>query len=170
MNNIFRRRSIRKFKDIPVEQDKLERIISAGMHAATAKDARPWEFIVVTDAAKKKAVSKMSEFAVCAADAPVVIITLADISRDDAGRMFWVQDMSACTENMLLQIVEEGLGGVWLGLYPEEDRIDYIRDLFKLPDSVMPFSAVALGYNLFDKEPKDRFDASRIHYDFYEVQ
>jgi len=168
MNSIFIRRSIRRFSETPVEPEKIDRIIRAGMQAPSAKNEQPWDFLVITDAEDRLAVSQMSEFAGCAKFAPVLIATLANLSRDERLSRdgdWWAQDMAACTENMLLQAVEEGLGAVWLGFYPYEHRTKPLRKHFGMPDYVMPFSVVAIGYSERENKFVDRYDAERVHYD-----
>jgi nitroreductase len=82
---------------------------------------------------------------------------------------FWVQDLAAATENALLQIVEEGLGGVWLGWYPDSGRVKVFSDRFKLPGHIIPVSLIALGYPARETHPKDRFDPLRVHYESWEA-
>ena len=80
----------------------------------------------------------------------------------------WVQqDMGACTENILLQAVEEGLGAVWLGTYPDMDRVNYLKEHFNIPENVYPYSVIVLGYPTEDYTGTDRFDKNRIHYESY---
>lgn len=66
--------------------------------------------------------------------------------------------MSACTQNILLQIVEEDLAGVWLGLHPLKDRVNSIKKYFHIPDNIMPFSVIALGYSDKSSEFIDRYN------------
>ena len=60
MNTIFTRRSIRRFENKPVETEKLDRIVRAGMQAPSAHNRQPWEFLVITDEDAKKAAGKMT--------------------------------------------------------------------------------------------------------------
>ena len=73
------------------------------------------------------------------------------------------QDLSACTQNILLQAVAEGLGAVWLGFYPIEDRVNSLRQYFNIPEHIIPFSVIAIGYPKENKEPESRYDESKIH-------
>jgi nitroreductase len=108
----------------------------------------------------------MSPYSKSAAEAPVVILTLADIEREkDEG--WYVQDMAACSQNILLQIAEEGLGGVWLGIYPNRPRIIKLQEAFGLPDKLVPFSAIPLGHSDRVNRLADRFEPTRIFYDYY---
>lgn len=164
-NVIFTRRSIRRFLDKPIEHEKLERILKAGMQAPSAHNKQPWEFLVITEQDKKDAVSKMSPWAGMAAKAPVTIIVLG---RTDSEMVRWIQqDLSACTQNILLQIAQEGLGGCWMGFYPDEERIAVCRKYFNLPENIVPFSVIALGYSEDENRFVDRSDMTKVHYNKY---
>lgn len=164
MNSIFTRRSIRRYTDQPVEAEKIERLLRAAMQAPSGKNAQPWDFMVITDSDDRLALSEMSEYAHMCRFAPVVIVTLANLNRVADDGLWWVQDMSAATQNILLQAVEEGLGAVWLGFYPIEERIAKFREYFALPENIVPFSLVALGYSEKENKFIDRYDPARIHF------
>lgn len=167
MNSIWKRRSIRKFETRPVEREKLERILRAAMQSPTAKDSRCWEFLVVTDREDCVAVSRMSEYAMCAAAAPVLMIPMVNLTRTSTEECWWVEDLAAATQTMLLQIEEEGLGATWLGMYPRKSRTDALREYFQLPDHILPFAVIALGYKLREKGPEDRWDPEKVHWGRY---
>ncbi len=76
-----------------------------------------------------------------------------------------MQDCAAATENMLIEIVNQGLGGVWMGVHPEIRLIDPVRQLFNLPENMQPFSLVGLGFADEEKAARDRYDAERVHFD-----
>ena len=164
-NTIFTRRSIRRFLDKPVESEKLDRILKAGMQAPSAHNGQPWEFLVITEQPIKDEVSKMSPWAGMVAKAPVTIIVLGNIDTPNAR---WIQqDLSACTQNILLQIAEEGLGGCWMGFYPEEERVKKCSEYFNLPKNIIPFSLIALGYSDDENRYIDRSNISKIHFNKY---
>lgn len=163
MNSIFTRRSIRRFDDTrAVEPEKLERLLRAAMQAPSTKNTQPWEFLVVTDPRDRLAISQMSEYAGVCRFAPALIVTAANTDKESED--WWPQVLSACTQNILLQAVEEGLGAVWLGLYPLQTRTDKMRQYYKLPENIMPFSVVALGYSDRSNEFIDRYDPSAVNY------
>lgn len=167
MSTIMNRHSVRTFTDQPVEPEKLEQILRAGMQAPSAHNTQPWEFLVVTDEKDRKAVAGMSPYAKMAEKAPMLIIVCGNREKgleDSDGNCWWPEDLAACTENMLLQIVEEGLGGVWLGFYPRKDRVQSVKDYFGLPDHIVPFSVVVLGHGTAENTGTDRFDPAKIHY------
>ena len=162
-NIIFKRRSIRRFETRPVEPEKVERILKAGMQAPSAHNLQPWEFLVITEQEKRDAVSKMSPWEGMVAKAPVTIIVIGHQENKDMEK-YLPQDLGACTENILLQIAAEELGGCWMGFYPDEDRVNSVRKYFNLPEDRIPFSVIALGYSPDENRFVDRSDMSRVHY------
>jgi nitroreductase len=156
-----------------VEDDKIERILRAAMEAPSAHNKRPWEFIVLTDKEDREAVADMSPYAKMAPSAAALIAVCVNLDLEQAGTdgdSWWVQDLSAATENILLQIVEEGLGGVWLGWYPARERVAAFSRYLGLPAAVAPFAIVALGYPEKQAKKADRFDPRRVHYGRYGKQ
>lgn len=163
MNEIFHRVSIRKYEEKPVEREKILQILRAGMQAPSAGNQQPWEFYVVTDKEKIQALSTAHQYAGCAAGAPVVIVP---VYRKEG---LWVPeyaqiDMSIAQENIWLETDSLGLGGVWLGIAPQRDRMDKVSEILGLPDNVEPFSVFVLGYPAQAREQQDRYDESRIHF------
>jgi nitroreductase len=150
-----------------VEQEKIERILRAGFEAPSAHNHRPWEFLVITGKDDLKAIAEMAPYAKMTAEAAAAIIPCVNLhlaGNVDLENPWWIQDLSAATENILLQIVDEGLGGVWLGWYPEKERARIFSARFGLPAHVLPFSVVALGYPARIPGKRDRFDPEKVHY------
>lgn len=169
MNEIFSRRSIRQFIEKEVEQEKIERILQAGMQAPSAHNKQPWELLVIKNKEVFQHIAELSPYAKMAPEASVIIIVCANL-RDKSGNErtdgWWIQDLSACTQNILLQIVSEGLGGVWLGFYPEE-RNDKLKEYLKLPKDIIPFSVIPFGYGKQDNVFVDRYNTSKVHYETF---
>ena len=162
LDAIFDRRSIRKYKSNTVSPDKIETIIRAGMAAPSARNDQTWHFVVIDD---RETLDKIADFhphGKMLYHAPIAILVCADMSLAKAPDYFR-EDMSATTENMLLAIHDLGLGGVWLAVYPREDRIKNTSDLFNFPKDVIPFSLISFGYLDEHKEPSNRFIKERIH-------
>ncbi len=167
MDAIFTRRSVRRFKSKPVEKGRIEKLLKAAMQAPSAGNQQPWEFIVVTEPETLKKLAKISPYAKMTAEAGAAVVVLGN----KEGMRFpenWQQDLSAATQNLLLEAVNLKLGAVWLGVAPLEERMEFITDFFNLSENLLPFSLIAIGYpegqgNYFT----DRFDASRIHYETY---
>ena len=167
MNPLFTRRSIRRFQDRPVEPEKLERILRAAMQAPTARNKQDWEFLVIQDRETILKISQMSDVTVSAKNAPVVIIPLANMQRARDIPYLWTCDLGAATENILIQIEEEGLGGTWLSLWPYDYKDTYIRELFSLPEHIIPYAVITVGYKQEEKPFDDRWDPGKVHWEKY---
>ena len=167
MNPIFARRSVRSFEDRPVEREKLERIARAGQLAPSAMGRFPWEILIATSPEAKQAVQEMSPYSKMAGSAGAIIVVCADMRQAEGEHAWWIQDCAACTENILLQIVAEGLGGVWLGTYPKQECMDQISEFFHLPPHILPFATIALGYSQVENVAKDHYDAAKVHFERY---
>ena len=160
---VLSRRSIRKYTDEPVAHDQLLLLVRAAMAAPSADDERPWHFIVITDHDIRNRIPDIHPFAYIAVSAPAVIIVCGDESLQKL-QGFWIQDCAAATENILIEAQQLGLGAVWLGIFPVEGRVEGFRRLLDMPDNIIPFSLVVLGYPAEYREPADRFDESRLHF------
>ena len=166
MNEIDIRRSIRKYRQEPVQAELIEKLLRAGMQAPSAGNQQPWEFVVVTRKDRLQTLSQMSPYASMTASAAAAIIPVAD-----SGRFrhpdFWQQDMAACTQNILLEAAALGLGTVWLGVAPLEDRMNYLRKEFEIEPGKFPFGVISIGRPEDEGGNRfiDRFDPSRIRND-----
>ena len=169
MNSIFNRVSIRSFKNEKVEEEKIEKILRAAMQAPSAGNQQPWEFIVVEDKNTLSNLSDMSPYAKFIKDAPIAIVVLGNTKRMRFPEN-WMQDLGAATENILLEITELGLGGVWATVAPLEDRMNYISDVFSLPENIKPYCVIPIGYPVLNMKAKDRYDESKIHREEYREQ
>lgn len=162
MNSIFHRVSIRRFQDRPVEKEKTEAILRAAMQAPSAANQQPWEFYVVTDKEKILALSRTNPNAFAAANAPAVIVP---VYRTNCFlRDFAEIDMSIAMENLWLETDAQGLGGVWLGIAPWEDRMKAVEEVLDIPENLRAFAIFPYGYPAEERKQQNRFDVSRIHY------
>ncbi len=162
MNSLYHRVSVRKYQDKPVEREKIEAILRAAMQAPSAGNQQPWEFFVVTDRAKLEALSRVHRYADMVKDAPVAIVSAY---RKECWRPDFAQiDLSIAMENLWLETDAQGLGGVWLGTAPMEDRMEVVEKIVGIPDTLRAFAVFPLGYPAEDRPQQDRFDASRIHW------
>ncbi len=143
-----------------------EKFSKAAMLAPSAGNEQPWHFVVVRD---KKMLKKMSEaftFGQMLPHASAAIVVCADPQLSKYPYEMWVQDCSAATENILLAARCLGIGSVWLGVYPREERMKALRGLLGIPEDIVVFSVVSLGYPKNEKdfyEAEDRFNLDRIH-------
>lgn len=163
MQSIFHRVSIRKYENREVEQEKILQILKAGMQAPSAADQQPWEFYVITRPELLKELAQVSPYADCVANAPAAIVPV--YRKENLICPQYAQiDLSIAQENMWLETDSLGLGGVWLGIAPQAERMEAVRTVLDLPENVEAFSIFALGYPAENREQENRFDENRIHY------
>ncbi len=162
MDTIFHRISVRKFTEQKVEQEKIEKILSAGMQAPSAANQQPWEFYVVTNQELLKKLSTSSPYAGPAAGAPAAIVS---VYRKDCRLPEYAQiDMSIAMENIWLETDALGLGGVWIGTYPMHERMDAVREALHIPADLEVFALFPFGYPAESRPQENRIDQNRIHY------
>ena len=162
------RRSIREYQDKEVSDEDILKILKAGMQAPGSRlGAEPWEFVVVKN---KETLAKIGEIKPRVTNAPVAIVLVANIERAFY-KTVWQQDMGAAAENMLLEAVNLGLGGLWNGVAPDEERMADIGKIVGIEDitNLKPYCIITVGYPAEGWENKfmDKFDESRIHYEKY---
>ena len=162
------RRSIREYQDKDVDDELILKMLKAGMQAPGSRlGAEPWEFVVVKD---KQTLKQLGEIKPRVSDAPVAIVLVANIKRAFY-KTVWQQDMGAAAENMLLEAVNIGLGGLWNGVAPEEERMSKIGKIIGIDDieELKPYCIITLGYPAdgFENKFMDKFDEERIHYEKY---
>lgn len=170
MANILSRKSVRSYTDEAVTRQQLDTLVRVAMAAPTGKDMRPWKFIVIDDKSVMQQLAAQLPKAKMLAEAQAAILVCGDLSiKDKEGKPStnWTFDCSAASENLLLQAEAMGLGAVWTGVYPYEDRTDAIKKVFELPDDIVPFSLIPIGHPKGDPQPKDKFDKDNIHYNKY---
>lgn len=156
------RRSIRRYSGESVPDDVLTEILKAAMSAPSAGNQQPWQFVVVTDRALREAIASFHPYAQMVPEAPVAIVVCGDV-RLESYKGYWVQDCSAATQNLLLAAHAKGLGAVWVGIYPVEDRVRRLQQLLALPTQVVPLAVVPVGIPAERVPAANRFDATRIH-------
>ncbi|MDD3643540.1 MAG: nitroreductase family protein [Candidatus Krumholzibacteria bacterium] len=157
---IFRRRSIRRFAPGQIPEEALRTLLGAGMSAPSSNDRQPWEFVLVTERAHLDRLAEAHPHGkmLFEAAAAIAVCGLPGISPD-----YWVQDCSAATENILVAAAALGLGSVWLGCHPRQERVAAVREILGIPASIGVLSLVALGRPAEAKEPRDRYDEARVH-------
>ena len=159
---IFTRRSIRKYEDRPVEEEKIEKLLRAAMAAPSAMNQQPWEFYVVKDKEKIKELGAASPFSSCVSKAPLAIVVCQKTGLMPSPAFADV-DCALATENLWLMVTELGLGAVWIGTAPVEARIEKIGRILDLPKRLKAFALMAIGYPAEEKGPSDRYDEKRVH-------
>jgi nitroreductase len=132
------------------------------MSAPSAGNERPWHFIILTDRAILDAIPKFHPYSAMLKHAQSAILVCGDVTLEKH-KGCWTLDCAAATENMLLAAHAKGLGAVWCGVYPTEDRMVNLKRLLNLPEHIVPFSLIPLGFPAEEKQAPDRFDDSRVH-------
>ena len=157
---ILSRRSIRRYLDKPISPEILRTLLEAAMSAPSASNMQPWQFVVIDSRSLLDSVPGFHPHAAMIIECPLAILVCGE---PETSR-YWQQDCAAATQNILLAAHASGLGAVWLGLYPREDRVKGMRELVKVPEDVIPMALIALGYAAEQKPPSNRFNQGKIHH------
>jgi nitroreductase len=163
---IHTRRSIREYQDKPIAPELVQQVIGAAMMAPSAGNARPWQFIVLDDPEVVREIPRIHPHGAMATDAAVSILVCGDLGLEKYPGN-WIADCSAATQTLLLAAHAQGLGGVWTGVYPEQDRIQGFQKLLGLPQHVVPLALVPLGYPRRAGRRQNRYEAAKIHHNRY---
>jgi nitroreductase len=155
------RRSIRKYQDKPVPDELIRKLLAAAMSAPSARNAQPWQFVVISDRQLLGEIPKVNPNAWMAERAAGAILVCGDLSLEKSPG-YWVVDCAAAVENMLLAAHALGLGAVWTGIYPREERSEGFRRLVGLPSHVVAHSLVVLGYPAEQPATEDRYKEDRV--------
>ncbi|MBQ9394209.1 MAG: nitroreductase family protein [Proteobacteria bacterium] len=163
---LMNRKSIRSFTGEAVDKESVDILLKAAMAAPSAMNSQPWVYIVVDDAATKDALADKLPYAKMLKSAGVGIVICGDLSRALPSPMtdFWIQDCSAATENLLLAAEALGLGAVWTGVHPNPAAINAVRSVIDLPENIIPFCVIPVGHPAANPAPKDKYDASKVHW------
>ncbi|MFO7657853.1 MAG: nitroreductase family protein [Bacteroidales bacterium] len=161
---IINRRSIRNYTGQQVTAEQVEVILRAAMYAPSAVNKQPWHFIVFRDKKIREEIIEFHPNAWMLKNASLGILVCYDENlQHDSG--YGEVDCGAATQNILLAAHGIGLGAVWIGIYPRQQRISAIHQLFKLPSNIKPFSVIAVGYPNEKKTFPERYQQERIHYE-----
>lgn len=159
VENIMSRKSVRKYLPKPVEDEKVQTLLKAGMAAPSGKDTRPWEFVVVTDRAALDSMAAALPYAKMLTSAPMAIVVCGDTTKSS----YWYLDCSAATQNILLAAEALELGAVWTAAYPYDDRMGVVAQYTALPSHIKPLCIIPVGYPAMPHSPKDKWDESKVH-------
>ena len=160
---IKNRRSIRNFTDTTVRSKDINIMLDCAMSAPSARNQQAWRFLVIDDTSILNDIALNIEHAKMLKTANKAIL-VCSVVENEMQELYWQQDCSAATQNILLSATELGIGSVWVAVHPRQNKVDYISDLLKLPPNIKPLSLVALGYPNEQKELSNRFDEDKIKY------
>lgn len=157
---IYARRSIRHFTGEPVSRELEDELLRAAMAAPSARNMRPWHFVVVRERGTLDAIAEAHPHAAMLRQATLCLAVLGD---PEVYGEYWIQDCAAATQNILLAATGLGLGACWLGMHPREERKRAVRPLLSIPETMEILSLVAVGHPAEEKEPRTQFEAARVH-------
>ena len=164
IKTIFARRSIRKYTTKPVSKKDIKVMLEAAMAAPSASNRQPWHFIVVTDRQTLDRLARAHPYGKMLFEAPLCITVCGDKT---VSPRYWVQDCSAASENLLLAAAALGLGAVWLGVHPRKSRVDSIKKVLKIPETIVPLNLISIGHPAEEKEPRTQYDEPQVHHEHW---
>ncbi len=166
INNILTRVSVREFTGEKISEAQIDTLLRAAMSAPSAINKQPWAFIVVDDEAIIAQLGEALPYSRCSNHPAVAIIPCGDLSKAISGEMadFWINDVSAATENLLLAAHAMGLGAVWTGLHPDMNRAKLVQEMLGLPEHIIPLCVVPVGVPAEHPDIKDKYKSENIHY------
>ncbi len=165
LDAIANRRSVRFYRDQPIEESVLEEILAAGFCAPSAHNERAWHVIVVRQKARLESLAAIHKWTRFLSRVPVAVIVCFDRRQLDH---FWIEDVSAFIQNVLTEATHQGLGSCWVGIRGViEDGIDaerVVRDTCSVPPDFGVGGIVALGYAARHPGPHiESVPADRLH-------
>ena len=166
IDNIMTRVSVREFTGEKISAEQIDVLLRAAMAAPSAINKQPWAFFVVTDDALIEKLGQALPYSRCSNHPACAIIPCGDLSKAIEGEMgaFWINDVSAATENLLLAAHAMGLGAVWTGLHPDMNRATMVQQLLGLPEHIIPLCVVPVGVPAEKPEVKDKYKPENIHF------
>ncbi|MBO7624031.1 MAG: nitroreductase family protein [Bacteroidales bacterium] len=166
LNTIATRVSVRSYQDKAIDSATIEKLLRAGMAAPSARNLQPWHFIAVTDKTLLQALADGNSHASMLAGAPLAIVVCGNM--DKAGGLdMWIQDCAAAAENILLAAHAMGLGAVWTANHPYADRMEVTSEVLHLPQNIVPFCVIPIGYPDGNEAPKDKWNPENVTYNAF---
>jgi len=138
-------------------------LLQAVFASPSAMDARPWQFVVIDDTDLLRRLGAEMPHCEMLLSAPLGVLICADPAQERAPG-FWPQDCAAAAQNLLLAAHHLGLGAVWIGLYPMDDRMEAVRRAVAVPPEMVPFALIAVGFPAEQLSPENRFDPRKLHH------
>ncbi len=162
LETIRSRRSIRKYKEgAVVPKEDLKQILEAAMMAPSACNTRPWEFVVLQDREKLNELMKVHPYVAMLRTASLAVIVCAKPEvQEGICPGYFPQDCGAATQNLLLAAKELGYGTCWCGVYPNDARMNAVREVLGV--DCTPFCIVALGVADEDPSARGYYDEERV--------
>ncbi len=160
---LLERRSIRKYTNSEIPAEMIEKMLKTAMYAPSAMNLQPWHFVILNNKESILNAFKAIQHAEMLKQAQTGILICGD-SEIEKNIEYIVQNCSAATQNILLAAHGLGLGGVWVGVYPDKELIKNVKATFMLPEHIIPISLVSLGFPDEKVQAEDRYKVEKIHY------
>ena len=166
LNAIQTRVSVRQFTGEKISNEQINTLLRCAMSAPSAMNKQPWAFVVVTDDALLRKMGEAFPFCRCDNGAACAFVMCGDLHKalPGEGQGFWINDVSAATENLLLAAHAMGLGAVWTGVYPSRERTAQVQELLGLPEYIIPMCIVPVGIPAEQPAVKQKFKEENVHY------
>lgn len=161
---IMTRRSVRRYTAKKMTDAQLRKVLEAAMNAPSAGNQQAWQFVVVRDRATLERITTVHPYAQMLKDAQAAIVVCGDLPAE-RHQDYWVQDCAAATQNALLAAHAQGLGAVWLGVFPRAERVKGVQKVLGLPKGIMPLSIVSVGFPGEIVKAVKRFAKAKVHYE-----
>lgn len=159
---IRQRYSCRRYKEQPVEPEKIERLVEAARLAPSASNRQEWRFVIVTDPVKRQALMQAARNQAFVGQAPVIVAACAETNEHvmTCGEKCYPIDVAIALDHLSLQAAAEGLGTCWIGAF-EPDKV---KALLRIPADIKVVDLMTVGYPE-DGPPteKRRKSAEEIH-------
>jgi nitroreductase len=162
IEEIVARRSIREYRPLPVEDEKMERILEAGRLAPTARNQQAWRILIVSDPLlKERLVDEASPHQLFLKQAPIILAACA-LNPDyvmRCGHPAFLIDLAIVLEHISLQAVREGLGTCWIGSFDEGKA----KSVLQVPTLVRIVELMSLGYPARPPDARERKPAQELY-------
>jgi nitroreductase len=169
IQSILTRTSVRQFTGEKISQEQIDTLLRCAMSAPSALNKQPWSFIVITQDSLLQLLGEQFPYSRCSNHPAIAIIPCGDLSKalEGTSQDFWINDVSAATENILLAAHAMGLGAVWTGIHPDTVRCQQLQSLLQLPEHIIPLCIVPIGVPAEQPEIKNKYNEENIHYNGY---
>lgn len=154
LEHLKKRRSIRKFLQKQVENNKIKKIIEAASYSPSAKNRQPWKFFVVKNKEITQRLSETQIYCNFLKNAPLVIVVAVD---ENISKNHFVEDGSIAAFSIILEAESLGLGACWAAVYyqsNEQNREDYVRDILGISKNFRIICNIGIGYP--DEKPSKK--------------
>ncbi len=159
---LLTRRSIRKYKNLQIEKDKIEIILKSAMYAPSAMNLQAWHYVVIDNKMVLSETIKSIPHAELLNQTPAAILVCGD-SAIEKNESWMIQNCSAAIQNILLAAHGLGIGTCWIAIHGMNEIVKNVSVQFKLPENVIPIALVTLGYPDESVTAEDRFRTEKIH-------